>query len=89
LAYSRRRIRELEQIVDEKSELAAAHYKDAVRLTKAYQPANVTAWYWDANGTRVTRNIPNLADFKDVRNLPINELLDVDAEILSSMHPDD
>ncbi|MFP6740262.1 MAG: PAS domain-containing protein, partial [Alphaproteobacteria bacterium] len=89
LAYSRRRIRELEQIVDEKSELAAAHYKDAVRLTKAFQPANVTAWYWDANGTRVTRNIPNLADFKDVRNLPINELLDVDAEILSSMHPDD
>ena len=84
----RRRVRELEQILAERDTQEAADRKEVSRLAQAFRPAKIRAWSWSA-GARLTQYLPVRGDVRDSQDRSAAQILLLDKEVLSAIHPDD
>ncbi len=84
----RRRVRELEQILAERDTQEAADRKEVSRLAQAFRPAKIRAWSWSAEA-RLTQYLPVRGDVRDAQDRSAAQILLLEKEVLSAIHPDD
>ncbi len=88
LGSYRRRVRELEQILAERDTQEAADRKEVSRLAQAFRPAKIRAWSWSAEA-RLTQYLPVRGDVRDSQGRSAAQILLLEKEVLSAIHPDD